>query len=111
MTNKHLANPLNIQTVLWKTSCRFPEDNFCIILQNNGNPENSLKTVSSGYRTPREARICRGFQGLHFIPTQQAILDTLHFCLDFVIIHALCDLYYPVSMDYTDLLLSNRYHR
>ena len=44
------------------------------------------------------------------IPTQQAILDTLHFCLDFVIIHALYDLYYPVSMDYTDLLLSNRYH-
>ena len=25
---------------------------FCIILQNNGNPENSIKTVSSGYRTP-----------------------------------------------------------
>ena len=45
-----------------------------------------------------------------FIPTQQAILDTWHFCLDFVIIHALCDLYYPVSMDYTDRLLSNRYH-
>ena len=37
-------------------------------------------------------------------------ISTLHFCLDFVIIHALYDLYYPVSMDYTDLLLSNRYH-
>ena len=48
---------------------------------------------------------------MYLIPTQQAILDTLHFCLDFVIIHALYDLYYPVSMDYTDLLLSNRYHR
>jgi len=47
---------------------------------------------------------------LYLIPTQQAILDTLHFCLDFVIIHALYDLYYPVSMDYTDRLLSNRYH-
>ena len=47
---------------------------------------------------------------VEFIPTQQAILDTFHFCLDFVIIHALCDLYYPVSMDYTDRLLSNRYH-
>ena len=44
------------------------------------------------------------------IPTQQAIVVTLHLCLDFVIIHALYDLYYPVSMDYTDLLLSNRYH-
>lgn len=47
---------------------------------------------------------------MEIIPTQQAILDTLHFCLDFVIIHALYDLYYPVSMDYTDLLLSYRYH-
>ena len=26
-----------------------------------------------------------------------------------MIIHALYDLYYPVSMDYTDLPLSNRY--
>ena len=54
---------------------------------------------------------CCGVLGIpEIIPTQQAILDTLHFCLDFVIICALYDLYYPVSMDYTDLLLSNRYH-
>ena len=47
---------------------------------------------------------------LYLIPTQQAIVVTLHFCLDYVIIHALYDLYSPVSMDFTDLLLSNRYH-
>ena len=69
------------QKVLWKTSCRFPEDNFCIILQNNGNPENSIKTVSSGYRTPRKARIFRHFQGLYLIPTRSHQIVSKRFCL------------------------------
>lgn len=70
-----------IQKVLWKTSCRFPEDNFCIILQNNGNPENSIKTVSSGCYTPRKARVFRHFQGLYLIPTRSHQPVSKRFCL------------------------------
>lgn len=69
-----LKSFLSIQKVLWKTSCRFPEDNFCIILQNNGNPENSIKTVSSGCYTPRKARIFRHFQGLYYGVTTSLIV-------------------------------------
>ena len=75
-------------------------------------PENPvIKSSSEQKKNPESPCCCRVFGTSEIIPTQQAIVDTLHFCLDFVIIHALYDLYYPVSMDYTDLLLSYRYHR
>ena len=72
--------------------------------------EFSIKSLSAQRNNPENPCCCGVFGILAIIPTQQAILDTLHFCLDFVIVYALYDLYYPVSMDYTDLLLSNRYH-
>ena len=37
----------------------------CLIIWNNGNPENSIKTVSSGCHTPRKAHVFRHFRGLY----------------------------------------------
>ena len=49
---------------------------ICLIIWNNGNPENSIKTVSSGYRTPRKACAFRRFRRLYLIPTQPLDLIT-----------------------------------